>query len=162
MTSAKSRTRSGTTSRRRRRKRPPTDAAFHLPTFYIDESASQHYVPDALRTHEVKVKRRRDVFPEQPWVEDVVWLAHCGRYQWVAITKDHGIRHRANEIAMVRNAKVRMFVIGRAELTGQQQAELLVRALPAIRRWVKTQPAPFIVRIGADARTELIDIGRNR
>lgn len=158
MTSNKSKPRSGSTSprRRRRRTRRRSDPAFQFPDIYVDESTSQVYVPNALRQRGFKVWTRREAFPNHPQVDDVTWLAHCGRRGWIAITKDQAIKRRPNEAAMVLQAQMRMFVLTGDGLLGEQQAELVVQAIPAMRRWVREQAPPFMVRITAGARTELI------
>jgi hypothetical protein len=74
----------------------------------------------------------------------------------VAITKDKAIKRRPAEIRMLIVARVRMFTIAAGGLSGEEQADLIVSSLPAMRRWVKTTPAPFLVRIVAGPRTERV------
>lgn len=158
MTSAKSKTRSGSTPRRRRRrtKKKRQPAEFLFPHIYIDESVSQVRLSEGLRQRDLKVWTRRDVYPNEPLVDDVTWLERCGREGWVAITKDQAIRRRPNEIQMVLTAKVRMFVITTEGLSAEAQLQLVINTLPAMRRWVREQRAPFIVRISAGPKTELL------
>lgn len=61
---------------------------------------------------------------------------------------------------MLLAARVRMFVISAGGLTGRDQAELVVKAITAMRRWVATEPAPFLVRIIPGGRTELVASSR--
>lgn len=158
MTPRKSRPRSATTSKPHKRRRDP---AFHFPPIYVDESASQLTLPTELRNRGLKVYTRHDVFAANEPIDDPTWLSHCGRHKWIAITKDKGIRHRPAEIQMLLAARVRMFVISAGGLTGRDQAELIVKALGAMRRWVLNEPAPFAVRIMPGAKTELIASGRH-
>ena len=97
MSSARSKTPSGSTSKRRSGGSTRSDVAFHFPVVYVDESASQEVLPRALRKHDIDVRTRREVFPSQSDVSDVQWLTFCGRQGWIAITKDKEIQHRANE-----------------------------------------------------------------
>ena len=158
MKSARSRTRSGTTSSRASRRKPRPDSAFAFPGFYADESATQTILPNALRARGFHVETRRSVFPTDPLVTDPVWLDRCGREGWVAITKDKAIWRRPGELRILKLSKVPMFVISAGSLTGTEQAELVCEAIPSIRRIVKSTPPPFIVRILAGARVEFVDI----
>jgi hypothetical protein len=49
-----------------------------------------------------------------------------------------------------------MFVIAAGGITATEQAELVVGALPQIRKIVKEEKPPFIVRLGAWSRVEFI------
>jgi hypothetical protein len=110
----------------------------------------------ALTEHGFRVLTRHEVFAANQQVDDPMWLDRCGRERWVAITKDKGIRHRPAEIQMVLQARVRMFIISAGGLTALEQAELIVEAIPAMRRWVLSTPPPFAVRIMSGARTVLV------
>jgi hypothetical protein len=111
-----------------------------------------------LRQHGFDVRTRLETFPDVQTLDDPTWLAECGRRGWIALTKDKAIKRRPAELRMVMAAKVRMFTISARGLTGSEQAELVCAAIPAMRRWVKTQPAPFLIRIVAGPRTELVEL----
>lgn len=70
-----------------------------------------------------------DLFPQT--ATDVEWLSEAGKNHWLVLTKDERIRYRVGEIGALRKAGVKAFVlIARKDLTGQEMAEILVKALP--------------------------------
>jgi hypothetical protein len=65
----------------------------------------------------------------------------------VVLTKDSRIRYRGPELAALQRARVRTFVLTSGDLQGTEMAEIFVRALPAIKRFVAKNVPPFIARI---------------
>lgn len=118
---------------------------------------SQRHVPEALRAAGHVVHLQRDVVPSG--TPDVEWLPIVGKRKWILITKDEKIRKRAIELHAFIGARVRGFVLTAAgELRGADQAELIVKALPAILRLVTKGRAPFIANITASAHVAPIDV----
>ena len=98
-----------------------------------------------------------DLFPQT--ATDVQWLSEAGKNHWLVLTKDERIRYRVAEIAALRKAGVKAFVLtARKDLTGQEMAEVLVKALPKIRRLASSQPPPFIAKVGRDSSVTLLQI----
>jgi hypothetical protein len=95
-----------------------------------------------------------DAFPSNKVIDDPTWLLRAGRERWVVITKDKHIRHRQNELQTLIRARVSCFVIASGEITAAQQADAVVTAIPAMRRYVQTVRPPFVVRIDKGGRTE--------
>lgn len=56
-------------------------------------------------------------------VADVDWIRDIGAQGYVAFHKDANIRRRANELAAVDAANLRMFVIPNASITGQEMVK---------------------------------------
>jgi hypothetical protein len=83
-------------------------------------------------------------FPDQ---RDETWLREVGRRGWVVLTKDSRIRYRGPELAALQRARVRAFVLTSGDLQGTEMAEIFVRALPAIKRFVAKNAPPFIARV---------------
>ncbi len=76
---------------------------------------------------------------------------------WVVLTKDSAIRRNPHEKAMFRNARVRVFALSRKDLSGQEMAELFVKALPGMRKRAASIMPPFVFSIargGAFTRLE--------
>jgi len=143
-----SRTPSGTSS--------PTAEPPDLPPIYVDESLSQRTLPEALRAFGLRVVTRRDLFPHQRIVPDEQWLAHAGRQRWIVLTKDKAIRHRRNEIGMLKRAGVRAFVLAAGNLKGEAQADIFCRALRRMETAVATMASPFVIRITKSGSFERI------
>lgn len=74
----------------------------------------------------------------------------------MVITKDTRIRYREPERRALIAAGVRAFVITTADLNGLEMADMVVKALPAIRRLCAKEPAPFIARIGKAGRVNIL------
>jgi predicted nuclease of predicted toxin-antitoxin system len=125
-----------------------------FPPFYVDESLSQVFLPEALRQRGFTVYRVTDKF--ERGVTDPEWLPVAGENGWIVLTKDKAIRKRPNEMTALVNSGVRAFVLSAGEITGPDQATLFVRVLPQIVRFVEQMPAPFLIRVGKDGRCEVL------
>ncbi len=98
-----------------------------------------------------------NLFPQT--ATDVEWLSEAGKNHWLVLTKDERIRYRIAEIEALRKAGVKAFVLtARKDLTGQEMAAILVKALPKIRRLASKQPPPFIAKVGRDSSVALLEI----
>ena len=88
----------------------------------------------------------------RPWYEhfagreDIEWLPAIGARDWVLLTKDKDIRRRPLEIEAILNSHVRAFVLTATQLRRDEQAEILLKAMPKIRR-ICQRPGPFIYNI---------------
>lgn len=68
------------------------------------------------------------------------WLQEVGRRGWIVLTKDHRIRYRGPELAALQQAQVRAFVLTGGDLQGAEMGQIFVRALAAIKRFVRKTP----------------------
>jgi hypothetical protein len=99
-------------------------------------------VPDALRRAGAVVEAHADHFaPDAP---DETWLTVVGERRWVVVTKDKAIRYRETELAALKAARVAAFVLTAKGLTGPANGEVLVKALPAVRRFLVGNRPPFV------------------
>ena len=133
---------------RRRVKKDPLETA----VFFIDRSVGKKSVAGPLREAGLTVELHDDHFPQDALDEE--WLTEVGSRRWCVITRDDRIRYRRLEAAAVRNAKVAMFVIVSKNLTGPQTAEIVLKALGRIRRFLSSHRRPFIAKIYRDGRVE--------
>jgi predicted nuclease of predicted toxin-antitoxin system len=78
---------------------------------------------------------------------DEEWLREVGQRHWIVLTKDTQIRYRAHERAVLMQAGVRAFVLVAKNLSGREMAEVFVKALPAIRRFLANHQPPFIAKV---------------
>lgn len=81
---------------------------------------------------------------------DPVWLTHCGAKRWVVLMKDQAIYHNYLERITLQRAGVRAFVLVSGRLRGFEMAEILVKALPAIKEFARKNAAPFLAKIYRD------------
>lgn len=113
--------------------------------FFLDRSIGKRTVATALSSVGAVVELHDDHFP--PDAADPEWIHAVGQRGWVVLTKDQRIRYRPLEIAAVRAARARLFVITAGNLTGQGMADLVVRHRPRIERLAVAGPGPFIYRV---------------
>ena len=90
---------------------------------------------------------------------DADWLPLVGERKWVLVTKDKNIRKRRIEQQALKQAGVRAFVLTGHTLTGEEQAQVLKEALPAMIRllWKQRRSAYFIARVTAKSNVQLIE-----
>lgn len=115
------------------------------PTFFLDHSLGRVRVRTALRAEGFQAEVLADHFPED--VEDRIWLHEAGARGWVVLTKDKRIRNRRIEIDAIMNAGVAAFVLTAGGLTGSEMADVFVKALPRMVRFLEANPPPFICTI---------------
>jgi hypothetical protein len=136
--------------RARRLDRDPLELA----VFFIDRSVGKRSVAEPLRQAGLRIELHDDHFPQNATDEE--WLPVVGERRWYVITRDDRIRYRRLEAAAVRAAKVGMLVIVSKNLTGPQTAEVIIKALPSLRRFIKKHRRPFIAKILRNGNVEKI------
>lgn len=136
---------------RRSVKKDPLETA----VFFIDRSVGKKSVAGPLREAGLTVELHDDHFPQD--AHDEEWLVEVGRRKWCVVTRDDRIRYRRLEAQAVHNAKVAMFVIVSKNLTGPQTAEVILKALGRIKRFISSHRRPFIAKIYRDGRVEKLD-----
>ena len=116
-------------------------------------------MPDALRAAGLEIRVHDDLFP--PGTQDVVWLREAGAHGWVVITRDDRIRYNQLEKEAVLAAKLRFFSITSSSLTGEEAADLILKALGAISRLCGQHSRQgFIAKISRGPDVKLIEKGR--
>ena len=108
-----------------------------------------------LRSADLHVEIHDDHFAQDATDEE--WLRVAGDKDWIVVTRDERIQYRAAARQVIRRAKVRMFVlVARGNLRIEALAEILLKALPEIRRVVSEQKPPFIAKVWRDANIAVI------
>jgi len=107
-------------------------------------------VVEALRDSGVDVRRLTQEFDRG--TPDQVWLQPAGRHDWIVLTRDKRIRYRQLELGALQAAKVRAFVFTGGNVTMQETANILSKALPKIGRICAAEAGPFIYHIGGGAK----------
>jgi predicted nuclease of predicted toxin-antitoxin system len=87
---------------------------------------------------------------------DEEWLREVGQRSWIVLTKDTQTRYRAHERAALMQAGVRTFVLVAKNLSGREMADVLVKALPAIRRFVANHQPPFIAKVTRSSAVSMV------
>jgi predicted nuclease of predicted toxin-antitoxin system len=124
------------------------------PVFFLDRSLGKHRVATALRQAGATLHIHDDHFP--PDAKDEHWLTTTGRRGWIVLTKDHRIRYRHVERLALMKAGVAAFILTSGDLQGEEMAQIFVKALPGITRFLKSHAKPFIAKIGKDGSVSLL------
>lgn len=124
------------------------------PVFFLDRSLGKIRIATALRQTGAIVHIHDDYFP--PNAKDEDWLTQVGRNGWIVLTKDHRIRYRNLEREALMNAGVGAFILMAGDLQGDEMAEIFVKALPAIAKFLKKHKKPYIARVTRDGSVSLL------
>jgi predicted nuclease of predicted toxin-antitoxin system len=109
---------------------------------FLDENhCNNKRILRVLEDSGIAVERHLDHFPRGTPDED--WLPFVGKNGWALVTTDARIRYRSCEKLAVRENSVRMFYFSSNNLSGQQMAETLRKALPAMQTSSQSKSLPF-------------------
>jgi predicted nuclease of predicted toxin-antitoxin system len=122
--------------------------------FFVDRSLGSRVVPEALRQAGEVVEIHDDHFPAD--ARDADWLSAVGNRGWIVLTKDERIRYRMIEQHAMMRASVAAFILTAGGVTGAEMAQIFIRALPKIRRFVKKYQRPFIASVTRSGAVVLI------
>jgi len=112
-----------------------------------------------MRAAVLDVRVHDDLFPQA--TQDVEWLPEAGPQRWLVVTRDDRIRYNQLEKQAVLAAKLRFFSITSSSLTGDEAAELIVSAFPAISRLCRRRSKHgFIAKISRGPDVRIIEKGR--
>jgi hypothetical protein len=115
--------------------------------YWVDRSLGKDIVPTALRAAGVNVTTYADLYPDDPKVEDHVWIPEVAARDWVILTKDKNIRRSPVEIAALRTANARYVCLSAGNMRGDEQAACLVQHWKTIDSVVAHKPVPLIVSV---------------
>lgn len=114
--------------------------------FYLDENLCNcRPILDTFRRLGIPFKRHLDIF--RPGTADSEWLRRVGQEGWVVLTVDQQIRYNELEKQEVISNKVREFVFSSGNLSGQDMATILEKALPRMKRVCRRESPPFIATV---------------
>lgn len=111
-------------------------------TFYLDRASESQALYDALKDKGVHVERHRDHYLDDE--DDSVWLPEVCARGWIIISQD---QFNELERLALRNAGGRAFLIIHADLKAEEEAVMVVAALPKMLRILKVNQPPFIARL---------------
>jgi hypothetical protein len=113
---------------------------------YLDENhCNNKSVLAVLKNAGVQVERHLDHFARGTPDED--WLPFVGTNGWILLTSDGKIRYRSNEKKAVIENSVRMFYFSNNNMSGEQMATAIEKALPKIYKLCAKQQPPFFAAI---------------
>ena len=113
--------------------------------FFIDRSLGKKTIADALKQEGAEVYVHDDLFPAD--TEDEHWLHEVGNRKWVVLTKDLRIRYRTSERLAVKANNIAMFTLTARDCQGSEMADIFVKVLPRITRFLKKNQPPFIAKV---------------
>lgn len=113
---------------------------------YLDENL-HNCVPVRAVLDKAGVRYERHGVHFKTGEVDTVWLPKVSQEGWIILTKDKGIRYNELEIAAVIANKAREFFFRSGNWSGAQMSEILLKALPKMRRLSQKVEAPFIASI---------------
>lgn len=128
-------------------KRSGTSASLpDAPSLFIDRDVWSRRLGAALDLAGVRYIAHRQRFEAES--ADVAWIAAASREGWIAITRDQHIRRKPNELAAIRASDAVIFVFTSGNLSAEDTAHLLLKALPRIYRDANgaRRPALFSIR----------------
>lgn len=134
----------------RSKKRSGTSEPPDVPLF-LDRALDFDTLYNALVKAGAQVIRHRDHF--EPDALDPDWLPVVGHQGWAVLTKDKAMQRSEIEKAAIRNARVRVFILVRSDLSGDEIASIFVKALPSSFNFLRSHTPPFIVKIYRDGST---------
>jgi predicted nuclease of predicted toxin-antitoxin system len=113
--------------------------------FLLDASLGSGKVLRALQAAGAYILLVDDLYP--PATADEVWLTEAGKQGWIVLSKDKYIRRRIHERQALLDHDVAAFILTSGSLTGDEMAEIMVKALPKIKAFVANYPRPFIAKV---------------
>lgn len=116
--------------------------SLNLYTFFLDRASESLALYNALKAQQAHVERHCDHFPDS--VDDELWLPEVAAKGWVIISQN---QFNELERLALRNAGGRAFLIVHGDMKAEEEASMIVAALPKMLRILKANAPPFIARI---------------
>jgi PIN like domain len=114
-------------------------------TFFIDRCLGNKLIVETLRGAGLTVEIHDDHFSKN--APDVDWIPEIGKRGWVTLTKDARIGKNRIERLAVADARVRMFTLASQSLSGSDMADIFLKAIPEMEKFINKNPAPFIAKV---------------
>jgi len=116
------------------------------PTFYVDESIFSNALVADLSVAGIVFDRVGVTVPFG--APDDVWLAHCGKHSYVALTRDQRIRYRRLEKQALIDHGVACFTFTHGQATATQCAARIAALAQKMVAIAASQPRPFLYTFG--------------
>ena len=119
-----------------------------VPALFIDRDAWSKKVGQALDDAGIKYVAHHQKFDaESP---DADWIEMASQHGWIAITRDQRIRRKPSELAAIRRSRAIIFVFTSGNLSADDTARILLRALPQTYRLATGAKRPRLFSIRRD------------
>lgn len=116
------------------------------PTFYVDESIFSKALVAQLTAAGIAFDRVGATVPFG--ASDDVWLSHCGKHSYLALTRDQRIRYRPLEKQALIEHGVACFTFTQGQATATQCAVRIVELAPKMVAIAASQPRPLLYTFG--------------
>lgn len=116
------------------------------PVFYVDESVFSKALISELTAASIAFDRVGITAPFG--APDVVWLSHCGKHSYIALTRDQRIRYRELEKQTLIEHGVACFTFTQGQATATQCAARIVELAPKMIAIATSQPWPLLYTFG--------------
>jgi hypothetical protein len=116
------------------------------PTFYVDESIFSNALVAALAAAGIAFDRVGLTVPLG--APDDVWLSHCGKHSYLALTRDQRIRYRPLEKQALIEHGVACFTFSGGQATAAQCAARIITLTPKMVAIAAVQTRPFLYTFG--------------
>jgi hypothetical protein len=130
------------------------------PTFYVDESIFSKALVAQLAAAGIAFDRVGVTVPFG--APDDVWLSHCGKHSFLALTRDERIRYRALEKQALIEHGVACFTFTQGQATATQCAARIVALAPKMVAIAASQPRPFLYTFGLSRGLAKVTLRRGR
>jgi predicted nuclease of predicted toxin-antitoxin system len=118
------------------------------PVIFIERNLGKHKLAQALRDAGELVEVHDDHLAQDAPDEERIQLV--GEKGWLAVTRDKNIRYRQSELAAIEERKARIFVIRAKNVTAEDLAEIVLKALERIKKFSAKSAPPFVAAIYRD------------
>ena len=125
---------------------------FESTTFFIDRCLGNKLIVETLRAANVMVEIHDDHFRKN--TQDVDWIPEIGKRGWVILTKDARIGKNQIERLAVADARVKMFVLVSQNLSGADMANIFLKSIPEMEKFIRRNISPFIAKVDRDSKVK--------
>ncbi len=120
--------------------------------FFVDRSSGKQ-LAEGLKEIGLNVEKHDDHFEQNTL--DYVWLEKCGEMNWVVISSDKAIKKNFLEKQALIKSNLASFFFTSANLTSQQQIEIVSKGLKRIANILVSNKKPFIARLDKEGKVEI-------
>ena len=116
----------------------------------LDENLAGKTILATLSAASIPVKGQQDLM--ERGISDSELLQQLSKLpHHFLVTRDPDFRYKPDVVATLRHVQAAVFVMtSSGNKTGEQLAEIIIRAWPAMKRFIARHPVPFIAKVMTD------------
>ncbi len=118
----------------------------------MDRSSGKR-LAEGLKEIGLNVEKHDDHFEQNTL--DIIWLEECGNRDWVVISSDKAIKKNVLEKQALMESKLASFFFTSAEITTEQQIQVVKKGLKRIANLILSNKKPFIARLDREGGVEI-------